>query len=580
MLFLFFFNREDLARPTNILNNTGFRVFLTMSVAFVSARILRGCSRSVNPQYKQFIQTYAYVNNALRNQHLKNEEARQLVEAKRKLREKYDFEFSHWPVDFKWSDGRYAKERQPRLLPLQDANEVALSENVFTRAISYVMAHTVGRIMLYPGSVKLLNMILDQNLTTGRRFLIENHQAKRYKLLARDQNMIDCMFIDKRETDFHRPANNGRYLVICSEGNAGFYEIGIFGAPLNHGYSVLGWNHPGFAGSTGSPYPENEVNAFEAVINFAVTELGFELENIYLFSWSIGGFPAAWAASQYPEVRGVILDASFDDILPLARSKMMPVLEPIVDSTIRNYFNLNVSAYLNLYKGPVLLIRRLSDEIIPENPHDPIRTNRGNFILLKLLKSRFPNLMQHPEVVKTVESFLNTDQPRKCFELCFADSKLTLFRLILLDLIVNRVNREETLGRIVQYIQSNNVTTYPIEMDVETVGGVEQAKNVIIFMVCVLFVVLCLRTCFPNYLLSLSPTRLIKSSKTSTLPIARLCRPRCLRNLSICSLSLGNETEALVLVVVVAWPTKIEIDSNKVACVCISYKLFSIVLVE
>ena len=38
--------------------------------------------------------------------------------------------------------------------------------------------------------------------------------------------------------------------MICSEGNAGFYEIGIMVTPLEAGYSVLGWNHPGFGGST------------------------------------------------------------------------------------------------------------------------------------------------------------------------------------------------------------------------------------------------------------------------------------------------------------------------------------------
>ena len=89
---------------------------------------------------------------------------------------------------------------------------------------------------------------------------------------------------------------------------------------------MLGWNHPGFGDSTGSPYPQNEINAFDAVINFAVTRLGFSLGQIYVFAWSIGGFPAAWAASAYPELKGIILDASFDDILPLARARMMPLL--------------------------------------------------------------------------------------------------------------------------------------------------------------------------------------------------------------------------------------------------------------
>ena len=38
--------------------------------------------------------------------------------------------------------------------------------------------------------------------------------------------------------------------VICSEGNSGFYEVGCMVTPLDAGYSVLGWNHPGFWGST------------------------------------------------------------------------------------------------------------------------------------------------------------------------------------------------------------------------------------------------------------------------------------------------------------------------------------------
>lgn len=43
---------------------------------------------------------------------------------------------------------------------------------------------------------------------------------------------------------------NGDILVISCEGNCGFYETGIISTPMNKGYSVLGWNHPGFGGST------------------------------------------------------------------------------------------------------------------------------------------------------------------------------------------------------------------------------------------------------------------------------------------------------------------------------------------
>jgi hypothetical protein len=70
------------------------------------------------------------------------------------------------------------------------------------------------------------------------------------------------MFFDRRET-----ANpNGKILVITCEGNAGFYEIGFLGSPLDAGFSVLGWNQPGFGQSSGSPFPSQTTNAMDAVV--------------------------------------------------------------------------------------------------------------------------------------------------------------------------------------------------------------------------------------------------------------------------------------------------------------------------
>lgn len=95
-------------------------------------------------------------------------------------------------------------------------------------------------------------------------------------------------------------------LFISILGNAGFYEIGIVGTPLSLNYSVLGWNHPGFEGSTGTPYPDQDKNAIEAVVQFAIYSLGFSVEEIILYGWSIGGFTSLWAASCYPDVKGVV----------------------------------------------------------------------------------------------------------------------------------------------------------------------------------------------------------------------------------------------------------------------------------
>lgn len=41
-------------------------------------------------------------------------------------------------------------------------------------------------------------------------------------------------------------------------------------------------------------------------MQFAINKLGFKVDNIVLFGWSIGGYTATWAAMNYPEIKGVV----------------------------------------------------------------------------------------------------------------------------------------------------------------------------------------------------------------------------------------------------------------------------------
>lgn len=40
----------------------------------------------------------------------------------------------------------------------------------------------------------------------------------------------------------------------------------------------------------GVPFPQNEANAMDVVIQFAIHKLGFQLNDIIIYAWSIGGF--------------------------------------------------------------------------------------------------------------------------------------------------------------------------------------------------------------------------------------------------------------------------------------------------
>ncbi|GIY28640.1 hypothetical protein CEXT_529241 [Caerostris extrusa] len=259
--------------------------------------------------------------------------------------------------------------------------------------LSYIAIHSFGRMMIYPGSIGLLNKFLAPILLKGRSKLIEEHNGERFKLLSKDGNEIDSMLVDRRNDPFFP---NGEILVIiCCEGNAGFYEYGITGTPIEAGYSVLGWNHPGFGYSTGLPFPDQELAATDVVMQFALTKLGFKIENIIVYAWSIGGFSATWAAMNYPDIKGLVLDATFDDLIPLAIPRMPVSWKSLVVRTIRDYMDLNNAEQLCKYLGPVLLIRRTKDEIISTKASRPIQTNRGNDLLVRVLQSRYPNLVNN-----------------------------------------------------------------------------------------------------------------------------------------------------------------------------------------
>lgn len=58
--------------------------------------------------------------------------------------------------------------------------------------------------------------------------------------------------------------------------------------------------------SQGQPYPQQDQNAIDAVIQFAIHVLGFQPDEILLFGWSIGGYSSLVGAVQYPDVKGVV----------------------------------------------------------------------------------------------------------------------------------------------------------------------------------------------------------------------------------------------------------------------------------
>ncbi|KAG5682428.1 hypothetical protein PVAND_011781 [Polypedilum vanderplanki] len=362
--------------------STGIGLFVVLSYC------IRAFGRSQSDVYKKFINDWSEA---------KENPADSLNKKKLRL---YDFEFDKWPID--WSVKHLLNDKDNKSIIIHHKDRSSKVNWMSPCSIAaFIAIHTFGLKMIYPGSISLINKYLHSILVQGRTRLVKEKKGNRYKIQTIDDNEIDTMFIDNRNTRY----DNGRYLVVCAEGNAGFYEIGIMSTAIELNYSVLGFNHPGFAGSSGEPYPSQEKNAAEAVIQFAIHQLGFLQENIILFGWSIGAYDVLFLASQYPNIKGVIVDATFDDLLYLAIPRMPESLSSIVRIAIRDHCNLNNSDLINQYNGPILMIRRTEDEIICTEEMN-IGTNRGNYLLMHMLSHRFPNIFKS-ENMTFVQSILN-----------------------------------------------------------------------------------------------------------------------------------------------------------------------------
>ncbi|XP_006897016.1 PREDICTED: abhydrolase domain-containing protein 16B [Elephantulus edwardii] len=340
----------------------------------------------------------------------------------------YTYNFRDWPVDFRWDDVRAAggggsghraltcaaaaagvwllqdsalgediPGRPPRVARSQAQCLLQQIRELPGQLASYALAHSLGRWLVYPGSMSLMTRALLPLLQQGQARLVERYQGRRAKLVACDGNEIDTMFMDRRQN----PGSDerGLHLVICCEGNAGFYEMGCLSAPLEAGYSVLGWNHPGFGGSTGLPFPQHDANAMDVVVKYALHRLHFPPAHVVVYGWSIGGFTATWATMMYPELGALVLDATFDDLVPLALKVMPHSWKGLVVRTVREHFNLNVAEQLCRYPGPVLLLRRTQDDVVNTSsslrplPPGDVEGNRGNELLLRLLQYRYPAVM-------------------------------------------------------------------------------------------------------------------------------------------------------------------------------------------
>ncbi|CAF0819931.1 unnamed protein product [Brachionus calyciflorus] len=440
-----YFTLQGLYSLTRLACIFGFMVITTF--------LTRSLGRCRNPDYIEFIQQYTEINR------LKKSLDRQ------KFLNKYDFEMKTWNPDYISTVKHPIFKNKPHQLIHQ--NPLDTIKYSIWRVLGMLCVDTFGLRMMYPGTV--IQNLIGSALIDGRAKLIEQKKAQRALIQTADsyRNKIDTLFVDNRnKSNYSNPfhingvESNGKYLVICCDGNASFYEVGCFQIPIENGFSALGWNYPGFGQSTGLPYPKQVTAAADAIMQYAF-DLGFKQENIILFSWSIGGFAVSWLASQYPDVKAVVLDACFDNIIPLAQQQMPKFASKFVQYTIEHNLNLNIVELISKYHGPVLFVRRTQDEIISTIPRIAA-TNRGNDLLIQTLRVRYPFIVNE-ETTPYIRTWLSarTDIDRTRLLSSYTSDNLDICESIL-----------------VEHINSlNGSKKYPIELGKEVKDNVNISKD-------------------------------------------------------------------------------------------------------
>jgi hypothetical protein len=77
-----------------------------------------------------------------------------------------------------------------------------------------------------------------------------------------------------------------------------------------------------------------------------------------------------------------------------------------VRAAIRYHIDLRVNKQLEGFKGPVRLIRRTDDEIIAD-PSGSLTGNRGNFLLIDVIKQRYPGLLDNSVSERALQNWLS-----------------------------------------------------------------------------------------------------------------------------------------------------------------------------
>lgn len=234
----------------------------------------------------------------------------------------------------------------------------------------------------------------EKHILSPKQYGLENF--KEINVVSEDGIALQTWFLESK--------NKNAPLLVYFHGNAqnisGHFELLNSFAQLSD-YSILAINYRGYGRSGGKPSEKGLYKDGRAVLNYALKNLSKKQNDIVVYGISLGSAVAVKAATEFKNVRAVILQSPFTSMSNIAQEIYWYLPAKIL--TIDRFDSLG---RIKKVKSPILLIHGNQDKLIPARHSEQLKNASKNAQLV-ILKDATHNDFDSKEIVKNVKNFVN-----------------------------------------------------------------------------------------------------------------------------------------------------------------------------
>ncbi len=229
--------------------------------------------------------------------------------------------------------------------------------------------------------------------TRGKPALEPRHpEFSNLQIMTADAEVLHGWFIPHTGSSARTKFSHSRLILYFhgNGGNLGDYVGNMM--ELSHlGFAVVAIDYRGYGQSTGIPSEGGILRDAEAVLSYVEHTLGFPLDSVIVYGFSLGSVPATWLASRFA-VGGLIVHNGFTTIWDVAQANKIPsALTLSLSSFMSTLFTPEV--YIRGARCPVLIVHSVADDLCPfrlgEQLYRNVPHDRKRFVPLQGTHSTF-----------------------------------------------------------------------------------------------------------------------------------------------------------------------------------------------